>query len=220
MTVRLEVGTIQRVEQSMRQRSRPLRALQSAGMCVIATFGMAGGHMRAAETKSPVVFSGGHETVGKDRGRPVVLIAAALGVTPDVFRKAFNGVTPARGRGPTGEEARRNKEALMQVLQPYKVTNERLDEVSDYYRYRPEKGELWPTTPAEAHAIVKDGQIKRIVVTKPGSGYSSPPTAKVKGFEDVRLEATVSFAKDLKKNGAIASVVAVPVTQTVPCGAK
>jgi len=76
--------------------------------------------VQAAETKVPVTFSGGHDTDPKDHGRPVVLVAAGLGVKPEVFRKAFSGVTPARGRGPTGEEARRNKEALMKVLGPYK----------------------------------------------------------------------------------------------------
>jgi len=160
----------------------------------------------AAETKVPVTFSGGHETDPKDHGRPVVLVAAGLGVKPEVFRKAFSGVTPARGRGPTGEEARRNKQALMKVLGPFKVTNERLDEVSNYYRYRPQEGEMWPTTPAKAYAVVEEGKIKKVVVTDPGSGYSSPPKATVKGFEKVRLEAKVKFVTDLKKNGGIESI--------------
>src|SRR5262249_26765874 len=73
----------------------------------------------AAETKVPVTFSGGHEIGKNDFGRPVVLMAAALGVKPEVFREAFSGVTPARGRGPTGEEARKNKAALMKVLSPH-----------------------------------------------------------------------------------------------------
>src|SRR5947207_14334859 len=101
----------------------------------------AGTMAQAVETKIPVTFFGGHETDPQDHGRPVVLVAAALNVRPKVFRKAFSGVTPARGRGPTGEEARRNKEALMAVLGPYTVTNERLDEVSTYSRYRTAKGE-------------------------------------------------------------------------------
>lgn len=165
---------------------------------------------QAAETKLPVTFSGGHETDPKDHGRPVVLVAAGLGVKPEVFRKAFSGVTPARGRGPTEEEARRNKEALMKVLGPYKVTNERLDEVSDYYRYRPQKGELWTTKPAKAYAIVEAGKITKIVMTQPGTGYSSPPKATVEGFEKIRLEAKVKFDKDLKKNGVVVSVDVLP----------
>jgi hypothetical protein len=38
-------------------------------------------------TRVAVVFSGGHETEGVDHGRPVVLIAAALGVKPEVFTR-------------------------------------------------------------------------------------------------------------------------------------
>ncbi len=63
----------------------------------------------AEAMKAPVKFSSGHETDPRDHGRPVVLIAAALNVKPEVFRKAFSGVTPARGRGPTPTEARRNR---------------------------------------------------------------------------------------------------------------
>jgi hypothetical protein len=141
----------------------------------------------------------------------VVLIAAALNVKPEVFREAFSGVTPAKGRGPSGDEARKNKAALMKVLSPHDVTNERLDEVSNYYRYQPQQNELWPTTAAKAHAIVEDGKIKRIVVTKPGSGYCSPPQVKVEGFEGVEFAVKLGVGKDLKKNGGIGAVEVVGV---------
>jgi hypothetical protein len=171
---------------------------------------VSGSASRAAEKQVPVTFSGGH-TIGKeDFGRPVTLIAAALGVKPDVFRKAFSGVTPARGRGPTGAEARKNKEALLSVLAPHGVTNERLDEVSDYYRFRPDRGELWPTRTAKAHAVVVDGKIKRIVVTDAGAGYCTPPTIKVAGFAETRFNVTLKLTKDLKKNGGVAKIEAVP----------
>ena len=173
-------------------------AVSMAGMACVA------GH--AAETKVPVTFSGGHETEPRDRGRPDVLVAAALGVKTEVFREAFSGVTPARGGPPSEEEARRNKAALMKVLGPHGVTNERLDEVSNYYRYRPQRGEHWPTTPAEAHAVVEDGKVKQIVVTNPGSGYSTPPKATVQGMEKTPLKVTLRFGKDLKKNGAIDAI--------------
>lgn len=153
-----------------------------------------------------VVFSGGHDIGKKDFGRPVTLIAAGLGVEPDVFRKAFSGVTPARGRGPTREEAQKNKAALMKVLAPKHVTNDRLDEVSNYYRFRPERGELWPTSEAKAYAVVEDGQLKRIVVTKPGSGYCSPPQVKVAGFSRRKFVVELHYDKNLKKNGGIAAV--------------
>jgi hypothetical protein len=165
-----------------------------------------------AEKKLAVKFSGGHEIGDDDFGRPIVLMAAGLGVKPEVFRQAFSGVTPARGRGPTGEEARRNKQALMRVLTPHGVTNERMDEVADYYRFRPERDELWPTTPAKAHAVVAGGQIQRIVVTEPGSGYCSPPEVTVEGFgkSGVALKAKLGLSKELKKNGSIAAVEIVP----------
>lgn len=136
----------------------------------------------------------------------MALIAAALGVKGEVFREAFRGVTPARDGRPTREQARANKEALMKVLGPHGVTNERLDEVSDYYRYRPQRGELWTTTPAKAHAVVEDGKITSIIVTSPGSGYSSTPQARVKGMERVDLRVKIVFDRDLQKNGAVAKI--------------
>lgn len=159
-----------------------------------------------AEMTVPVEISGGHDIGKNDYGRPVVLIAAALDVKPDVFREAFSGVRPARGRGPTGEEARKNKAALMKVLAPKGVSNERLDEVSDYYRFQPQSGKIWTHKPAKAHAVIIDGQIDRIEVTEPGHGYCSAPKIVVPGYEQEKFEATLSFAKDLKKNGAIAAI--------------
>jgi hypothetical protein len=163
----------------------------------------------AEETQVPVTFSGGHDIGRGDFGRPVNLIAAALGVKPDVFREAFSGVTPAKGRGPSGEEARRNKEALMKVLKPHGITNDRLDEVSNYYRFRPQNGELWPTTAAKAHAVVEGGKIKKIVVTDPGSGYCSTPTASVQGMNST-LKVTLKYSTELKKNGGIDAIEVAP----------
>lgn len=160
----------------------------------------------AEETRLPVTFSGGHRTDPQDRGRPVVLVAAGLGVPTEVFRKAFSGVTPARGGEPSGEQARSNKAALMKVLAPYKVTNERLDEVSNYYRYRQERGELWKNVAAKAEAVVENGVVKRIEVKEVGAGYSTPPTATIKGMEATPLTTTLLFDKELKKNGSIAKI--------------
>jgi len=185
--------------------------ITAAGVGAFMVSLVVGSTSAAAEpSKVPLVFSGGHETDPKDRGRPVVLVAAGLGVTPDVFREAFSGVTPARGRGPTGEEARRNKDALMKVLKPHGVTNDRLDEVSNYYRYRPQDGEMWPTTEAKGYALVADGKVQKFVITEPGSGYSSPPEVAVQGMKGVRAKAALQFSKDLKKNGVVASVADTP----------
>lgn len=164
----------------------------------------------AAEKKVPLTITGGHDTDPKDRGRPVVLIAAALGVTPEVFREAFSGVTPARNGRPSQEDARRNKEALMRVLKPHGITNERLDEVSNYYRYQPQKGDLWKTTAAKGHALIEEGKIKQIVLTEEGSGYSTPPRITVAGFEKTSLKATLHFDKSLKKNGSLKSIEILP----------
>jgi hypothetical protein len=156
--------------------------------------------------KVPVTFSGGHETDPRDKGRPVVLIAAALGVKPEVFRDAFSGVKPAEDGKPTSQEVERNKQVLLTALKPFGITNERLDKVSDYYRYRPGKGNLWKTTPAKAYAVVEGGKVKGVVITDQGSGYSSPPTATVQGMETVKLKVTIRFSKELRDNGAVSSV--------------
>jgi hypothetical protein len=170
------------------------------------TIGLTVAPARAGEDRMPLEFSGGHQIGDNDFGRPVVLIAAALGVKPEEFRDAFSGVTPAKGRGPSREEARRNKGALMKVLGPLGVTNERLDAVSDYYRYQPQKGELWTTVPATGYAVVEDGKVKKVVITQPGSGYSSSPKVTIRGKDSVSLKASLSFDKDLKRNGAVRSV--------------
>lgn len=168
---------------------------------------------QAEVMKIPLNFSGGHDTDPQDHGRPVVLVAAGLGVKPEVFREAFRVVTPARGGPPSGEQQRRNKEALMKVLGPLGITNDRLDEVSNYYRYQPQKGELWKIKAAEGYAVVEDGSVKQIVVTEPGSGYSSPPDAKIMEMESVALTVSLHFDKDLKKNGSVKSVeLALPKT--------
>ena len=158
------------------------------------------------ENRAPLVFSGGHEIGRKDFGRPIALIAAALEVKPDQFRKAFSGVTPAKGGPPSRDQARKNKQALMKVLQPLGVTNERLDEVSNYYRYRPQAGELWPTKPATGYAVIEDGKIAKIVITAGGSGYCSLPAVTIKGMGAIPLRASLRFDTDFEQNGAIESV--------------
>lgn len=177
----------------------------TASLAFVVVAGMMSRTGRADEKKAPLVFTGGHDIGKNDFGRPVPLIAAALGVKPDEFRKAFSGVTPAKGGPPSGEQARKNKQALMKVLGPLGVSNERLDEVSDYYRFRPQKGELWPTTSAKGYAEIMDGNVIRLVISEGGSGYNSPPKVTVDGMA-VMLKATLHFDKDFKKNGSVQSV--------------
>jgi hypothetical protein len=70
-----------------------------------------------------VVISGGFNTDPQDKGRPVVLIAAALGVPTEVFREAFRGVTPAGvgSGGPSTEQAQKNKSALLKVRRMFSM---------------------------------------------------------------------------------------------------
>lgn len=153
-----------------------------------------------------VVIDGGHDTDPRDNGRPVALIGPALGVTPEIFRKAFSGVTPARGGHPSGEEARANKDALMSVLGPHGVTNERLDEVSNFYRYKPQDGGLWRHSSAEVSAVIKDGKLTGFIITDPGYGYTTPPAVTVVGFPDAKIKAEISFGTELNSNGRLSTL--------------
>jgi hypothetical protein len=165
-------------------------------------------------TKVQLAFLGGYDTDPRDHGRPVVLVAAALGVPPQVFRDAFSHVHPApAGEQPTQDEVHDNKRQLLSRLAPYGVTNERLDEVSNYYRYRPESGQLWRHVEAEGYAIVGPADtVIRVVITNPGSGYTTPPNIDVGGTLNFgsSFTASLSFGTDLNKNGSISSIKAAP----------
>ncbi|MEO6848401.1 MAG: hypothetical protein ABI443_11965 [Chthoniobacterales bacterium] len=157
-------------------------------------------------TRIPVVFSGGHDTDPQDRGRPVVLVASALGVPSEVFRKAFSHVHPARGgQEPEPEQVRANKTALMSALGKYGVTNERLDEVSNYYRYPPGRGELWKNKSAVANALVQNGKVTSYEIISGGAGYSSAPTVSVPKIH-ASATAKIIFTKDLATNGCVTAI--------------
>lgn len=154
-----------------------------------------------------VTISGGYETDSRDNGRPVVLIASALGVPSEVFRSAFSLVTPANGgQEPEPAQVAINKSALLSVLGAYGVTNDSLDTVSNYYRYLASAGQVWARTPATATAIVSDGVVTGIQITNPGSGYSSTPTIKIAGATGITATATVAFTKDFATNGSISAI--------------
>lgn len=158
-------------------------------------------------TQVSVIFTGGHDADPRDRGRPVVLIAAALKVPPEVFREAFTHVKPApAGEQPEPDQVRKNKEALMNALAPYGVTNDRLDEVSNYYRYNRSRGEMWRTTDATAVATISHGVVTGFTVTNPGSGYSSSPAISLKDMPDAKASASLAFSTEFDKNGAIKEI--------------
>jgi len=154
-----------------------------------------------------VKINGGYDTDQRDGGRPVVLIAAALNVPTEVFREAFSHVTPAgAGQEPDPAQVKLNKEALLNALGPYGVTNERLDEVSNYYRYNGSAGETWPQTPAKLAVVVTDGKLTGIKIVNGGSGYSSTPIITILGVEDVTATAVVSYTIDFETNGSITAI--------------
>jgi len=156
-----------------------------------------------------VMITGGYETDPRDHGRPVTLIAAALGVKSEVFRQAFSNVKPARGGDPTPARAQANKKVLMDALGKHGITNDRLDTVSNYYRYQPGRGKLWKHTPASAKAIIKDGKVTGFEITNPGSGYMTPPSISVAGHEAIQVKATLEFTKNFQTNGSLKSLTIV-----------
>ncbi|NQU36987.1 MAG: hypothetical protein HQ526_05240 [Actinobacteria bacterium] len=151
-----------------------------------------------------VKIAGGHRTDSRDNGRPVKLIAAALNVPTAVFRDAFARVTPtADGSDPDSSQAQANKEILLQTLAPYGVTNARLDEVSNYYRYFGASGVKWQQTKAKARAKVRRGKIVGFTIQRAGAGYSSNPRIKVAGFPKLKVKAKVAYGTDLATNGRV-----------------
>ncbi|MCW2570363.1 MAG: hypothetical protein JWO88_421 [Frankiales bacterium] len=161
----------------------------------------------AAAEEVAVTLTGGHDTDARDHGRPVVLVAAALGVPAEVFRTAFSGVTPAgAGQQPGAEQVGSNKAALLSVLAPYGVTNARLDEVSNLYRYNATAGEMWPTRTATAVAMVVGGRVTSIRIIDGGSGYSSTPSVSIPGVAGAVATAHVSYGTDTGGNGSISSI--------------
>ena len=161
----------------------------------------------AANNGVTVTISGGYDTDPRDHGRPVVLVAAALGVPAEVFREAFSHVKPApAGQQPDPAQVQLNKTALLQALGPYGVDNATLDRVSNYYRFSGSAGETWPRTPATATAILTDGLLTGFVITGPGSGYSSTPTITVSGAGNVTAVASISYGTDLTTNGSLTAI--------------
>jgi hypothetical protein len=164
----------------------------------------------ASNGEIQVLLTGGYETNPVDHGRPVVLIASMLGVTEAVFREAFSHVDPGSGgQEPNPIQVRLNKSALMDVLGPYGVTNDYLDEVSNYYRYNGSAGETWPHVSATVEVIIVDGVITGFEITNGGSGYSSVPLITLLNSNQTAI-ATLSFTNDFSTNGSITAITLDP----------
>ncbi|MFL5843368.1 MAG: hypothetical protein ACJ762_01660 [Solirubrobacteraceae bacterium] len=153
--------------------------------------------------------TGGHTTEAVDSGRPVALVAGALGVPAAVFREAFSHVTPASaGQEPDPEQVRKNKAALLEVLAPYGVTNERLDEVSNHYRYVESAGETWPHRAAVIRARMSGGEVVGFTIVRAGSGYTTAPTVTVPGHPTLKVRVRIAFSKRFARNGRVVQVAA------------
>jgi len=168
--------------------------------------GCTGGGSPTAERTVPVSFTGGFAIGANDYGRPVPLYAAMLGVTPTVFRAAFAGVRPDGAHAPTGAQQQANKAALMSVLAAYDVTNDRLDEVANYYRFDSSRGQTWPQRSAHAEAVVSGGRVIAIRILDAGVGYTQAPTATVPGYPNATLTASVAFTSSFATNGHVSAV--------------
>lgn len=154
-----------------------------------------------------VAITGGRTSVVGDGGRPVVLVASLLGVTPEAFRDAFSGVTPARGAEPEAAQVQANKAVLLDALGPYGVTNSALDAASNAYRYSSANGETWAHRDATATATIDDGMVT-VTVIDAGRGYTSTPDVIVTLADgsSVHGTATVVYTDDFETNGSIGSV--------------
>ncbi|GAB1644691.1 hypothetical protein KRMM14A1259_51140 [Krasilnikovia sp. MM14-A1259] len=180
------------------------------GSAALLLIGAVGWNLRAPHNDSSsgalVTLSGGFELRSHDYGRPVPLYASMLGVEPDTFRQAFSGVHPDPSHDPSGAEQETNKAALLEVLAQHDVTNERLDEVANYYRFNDSKNETWPRRTAKVYAIVKDGKVTGFRLDDVGVGYTYPPTVSVSGHPEVRATVRLAFTKDFATNGHVESV--------------
>jgi hypothetical protein len=151
-----------------------------------------------AGSRVAVVFTGGYDT------NPLTMAARWLWSRG---RSAFRRVKPApAGEAPDPAQVRLNKQALLDTLEPYGVTNDRLDAMSNYYRYNRSRGEWWRHRRASAYALVRHGVITGFDIINPGSGYSSAPQISVPGYSDVSATATLTFGPDFAQNGSIKAI--------------
>ena len=137
----------------------------------------------------------------------MVLIAAALKVPTEVFRKAFSGVTPAAGgQEPEAGQVHRNKETLLCVPAPTAspTTNlTRSPTITDTAAAKERCGEM---SPAAATAIIHDGVVTGFTITNAGSANSSPPGISIAGMDDPNAKVKLHFGTDFRTNGSIQEI--------------
>jgi hypothetical protein len=94
----------------------------------------------------------------------------------------------------------------MAALGKYGITNDRLDEVSNFYRYPPGSRELWRHRPATANALVSDGSVDGFEITAGGAGYTTAPTVSVPGAKLSSAKVELNFGKSFEKNGSVQKI--------------
>lgn len=94
----------------------------------------------------------------------------------------------------------------MSVLAKYGITNDRLDTVSNRYRYVRSHGEMWPAKEAVANAIVQNGVVTGYEIVSGGYGYSSAPTITVPNVKTAPAKVELGFSKDFEANGSVSKI--------------
>jgi hypothetical protein len=94
----------------------------------------------------------------------------------------------------------------MDGLGKYGITNDRINTVSNFYRYAAWEGGIWRNKPAVANALVKDGAIIGYEITYGGYGYTTPPTVSVPGLDGTLAKVELSFGKEFETNGAVSAI--------------
>lgn len=153
-----------------------------------------------------ITISGGHETDDIDAGRPVFLIGSMLGITGEQFRDAFSYVTPEENGHLNDETAQANKVKLLAQLEPYGITNDEINRVTDYYRYYPGDTNIWPYAHVVLDATISNGAVTSFEVTSGGHGYTSNVTIVVDGYGNIPVNATISYTDSFETNGAIDTI--------------
>ncbi len=126
-------------------------------------------------------------------------------------------VKPAPGgQRPDPKQVQLNKKALLEALGKFGVTNERLDEVSDFYRYPPGDRELWKHADAVVKATVVEGKVTGFQIESGGAGYTTIPQVSVAGLGKMAVKVTLHFGSDLARNGSIESIQLAPNATTQP----
>ena len=97
----------------------------------------------------------------------------------------------------------------MNALGKFGIDNDRLDAVSNFYRYPPGSRNLWKNQPATASALVKEGSIIGYEITNGGYGYTKSPIVTVPGMASATAKVEIAYGKDMATNGTVSVITMV-----------